>query len=684
MTFAAFTASDATAVNTIRTLAADVVQKANSGHPGAPMGCAPMAHALFSRFVNVSPSNPDWINRDRFVLSNGHACALQYILLHLLGYAVSMDDLKAFRQLDSKTPGHPERGWTAGVELTTGPLGQGISSAVGLAAAEAHLAATFNKPGFELFNNYTYVILGDGCLQEGVASEACSLAGHLQLGKLIALYDDNAIQIDGSTALGFTEDVIKRFDAYGWHTIVVTDGDAAQPTAIADAIAAAQKVTDKPTLIKVRTTIGFGSKKQGSEGVHGAPLGAADIADVKKLLGFNPDQHFHVPAEVYEQYKGIYTRGTDAEAKWNALFAKYKAEFPELAAEVERRRTGKPHPDLAKILPRYTPADAPVATRKLSEILIGAIAEKVPELVGGSADLTHSNLTRWKTAKDFQHPSTGLGDYSGRYFRFGVREHGMAAICNGLHAYGMLVPYCATFLNFISYALGSTRLSALSHHQVLYIMTHDSIGLGEDGPTHQPIETLATLRATPNTFVFRPADGNEVSGAYLAALQHTKTPSVLALSRQNVPHLHGTSIEAVQKGGYVLAENADAQVTLIGTGTELSLAVDAAKALKEQHGIAARVVSFPCWELFDNQDEEYRSTVLKAGIPTVSVEALGVFGWDRYAHASVGMESFGASGPAPLVYKKFGITIDGVANKAIKVIEYYKTHGPVPNKVHRF
>ncbi|ORZ38088.1 Transketolase, thiamine diphosphate binding domain-domain-containing protein, partial [Catenaria anguillulae PL171] len=671
MTFSAFSSKDSLAINTIRTLAADVVQKANSGHPGAPMGCAPMAHALFSRFFTTSPSNPKWANRDRFVLSNGHACALQYIMLHLLGYPLSMDDLKAFRQLDSLTPGHPEAGWTPGVELTTGPLGQGISSAVGLAIAEAHLAAHFNRPGYELFNNYTYVILGDGCLQEGVASEACSLAGHLKLGKLIALYDDNHVSIDGDTNLGFTEDVNKRFESYGWHTLVVSDGDADQPSSIAEAIAAAQKVTDKPTIIKIRTTIGFGSTKAGSDKVHGAPLGAQDITQLKQKLGFNPEATFHVPAEVYELYKEVNKRGTDAEAAWNALFAKYKQAFPELAAEFERRRESKPHPDLLKYLPKYTPADAPVATRKLSELVLNAIADHVPELIGGSADLTGSNLTRWKTAKDFQAPSTGLGDYSGRYIRFGVREHAMAAICNGLHAYGFFVPFGATFLNFISYAVGASRLSALSHHQVIYIMTHDSIGLGEDGPTHQPIETVAMLRATPNTLTFRPADGNEVSGAYYAALTNTKSPSVLALSRQNVPQLEGTSIEAVLKGGYVVKENEAAKITLIGTGTELSLAVDAAKAL-EAAGTPARVVSMPCTTLFDKQPQAYREQVLRDGkIPAVSVEALGTFGWDKYAHASVGLTTFGASGPAPQVYKKFGITVEGVVDKANKVIAYY-------------
>ncbi|KAJ3351523.1 Transketolase [Allomyces javanicus] len=681
MSATTFDATDALAINTIRCLAADMVQKANSGHPGAPMGCAPMAHTLFSRFIRCNPRNPKWINRDRFVLSNGHGCALQYVMLHLLGYDLSMDDLKAFRQLGSKTPGHPEAGHTPGIELTTGPLGQGISSAVGLAIAEAHMAATFNRPGFELFDNYTYVILGDGCLQEGVASEAMSLAGHLQLGKLIALYDDNHIQIDGDTELGFTEDVCKRMESYGWHTLVVSDGDSTNPIAIAQAVEAAKKVTDKPTLIKVRTTIGFGSAKAGQEKVHGSPLGAADLAHAKKTLGLNPDETFQVPQSVRDLFAKITARGVAAEEAWNALFKQYQQAHPELAAELARRQKGELPSGLKERLPKYTPADAPVATRKLSENLLNAVAEHLPELMGGSADLTGSNLTRWKTATDFQPPATKLGDYSGRYLRFGVREHGMAAICNGLSAYGGFIPFCATFLVFAQYAAGATRLSSLSHHQVLYVMTHDSIGLGEDGPTHQPIETLAVLRATPNTLVFRPADGNEVSGAYWAALTASHTPSVFALSRQNVPHLEGSSADGVTRGGYVLSEAKDAQITLVGTGTELSLAVDAAKKLREQ-GIVARVVSLPCWQLFDAQPRAYQDEVFPAGIPVVSVEALGVFGWERYAHASVGLHGFGASGPAPQVYKQFGITVEGLVEKAQATLKYFAGK-PVPNKLDR-
>lgn len=494
---------DQTAVNTVRCLAADVVKGANSGHPGAPMGCAPMAHVLFNKIMNYNPKNPKFINRDRFVLSNGHGCALQYIMLHLSGYDVSMDDLKSFRKLNSKTPGHPEINDTPGVEVTTGPLGQGISNAVGLAAAEAQLAATFNRPGYDLFNNYTYVILGDGCLQEGVSAEAISLAGHWKLGKLIALYDDNAITIDGSTEVSFTEDVAKRFQACGWHTLVVGDGDN-DLEGIEKAVLEAKKVTDKPTLIKIKTTIGYGSLNQGEEKVHGSPLSDDDIKQVKAKFGFNPELKYYVPQEVYAAYAAHAQKGAQTESAWNALFAQYKEKYPVEGAEIARRLAGKLPQGWEKALPRYSPADPAIATRKLSETVLTSIADVVPELLGGSADLTGSNLTRWKKAVDFQHVSTGLGDYSGRYFRYGVREHAMFAIMNGLAAYGMnIIPYGGTFLNFLTYGWGAARLSALSHLRVLYVMTHDSIGLGEDGPTHQPIETLLLSRGTPNMLTDR-------------------------------------------------------------------------------------------------------------------------------------------------------------------------------------
>ncbi|KAI9498357.1 transketolase [Zychaea mexicana] len=664
------------AINTVRVLAADVVRGANSGHPGAPMGCAPMAHVLFGKEMTFNPKNPAFINRDRFVLSNGHGCALQYIYLHLLGYDVSLEDLKLFRQVGSKTPGHPELHDTPGIEVTTGPLGQGISNAVGLAAAEAQLAATYNRPGFELFNNYTYTILGDGCLQEGVAAEAVSLAGHWKLGKLIALYDDNAITIDGDTAVSFTEDVLKRFESYGWHTVYVADGDS-DIASIEAAIAEAKAVTDKPTLIKVKTTIGYGSLLQGEEKVHGAPLTVDDIKQVKEKFGFNPDEKYVVPKEVYEFYGARAAAGAAAETEWNALLEKYVQQFPTEGADLKRRLAGQLPEGWEAALPRFTPADAAVATRKLSEGVLTALADKVPEMLGGSADLTGSNLTRWKQAVDFQHPSTGLGDYTGRYFRYGVREHAMFAVMNGLAAYGVnIIPYGGTFLNFLTYGWGAARLSALSHLRVIYVMTHDSIGLGEDGPTHQPIETLALTRATPNMLTFRPADGNETSGVYLAALT-TDRPSIVALSRQNLPQLEGSTVEAVLKGAYVLQDAADAKVALVATGSEVSLAVEAAKLLAGQ-GIGARVVSMPCSELFDEQPSEYRKSVLPANLPAIAIEALGTFGWEKYSHAQIGMTSFGASGPAPKLYAKFGITAEATAAKAQAVIAHYAKVGYVP------
>ncbi|CAG8492094.1 7000_t:CDS:10, partial [Racocetra persica] len=595
---------DILTINTIRTLAADVVRKANSGHPGAPMGCAPLAHILFSRFITANPANPKWPNRDRFVLSNGHACALQYILLHILGYDLTMDDLKQFRQTDSKTPGHPESHLTPGIEVSTGPLGQGFSNAVGMAIAQAHFAATFNKPCYDLFTNYTYVINGDGCLQEGVASEAASLAGHLKLGNLIVIYDDNYVTIDGNTNLSFTEDVLKRFESYGWHTQYIADGDN-DLEEIAAAIERAKKVTDKPSIIKIKTIIGIGSKHQGSEKVHGSPLAPDDIVEVKKKYGFDPEQFFHVPNEVYEYCKHFRERGAKAEAEWNQLLEKYCTEYPELGSEIKRRFSNKLPDNWIDHLPRYTPSDPPVATRKSSETVLNKIADVLPELIGGSADLTPSNLTRWKTATEFQPESGGLGNYSGRYLRFGVREHGMAAALNGLASYGGIIPFGASFLNFISYGLGAVRLSALSCFRAIYIMTHDSIGLGEDGPTHQPIETAASLRALPNLLFLRPADGNEVSGAYLAAIQNIERPSVIALSRQNVPNLEGSSVEKTLKGGYVLKEADGAQIILVGTGTEVSIAVDAANLL-EKDCIKARVVSLPSFELFEEQSLEYR------------------------------------------------------------------------------
>ena len=638
-----------TLTHRIRTLAVDVVNKANSGHPGAPMGMAPIAHVLFNRHMDFNPKNPNWVNRDRFVLSNGHGCVLQYILLHLFGYKLTLDDLKHFRQIDSHTPGHPECADTDGIEVTTGPLGQGIANAVGIAMAEAHTAATFNKDGFELINSYTYCFLGDGCLMEGMSSEACSLAGHLQLGRLICVYDDNHISIDGDTACAFTEDPRARYRAYGWHVIDVKQGDD-DLEAMDKAIEECKKVTDKPSLICLTTTIGYGSKDQGTHSVHGNALKPDDAKQIKSKFGFNPEEFFAIPEEVTEMYHKKAESGAKKEEEWKQLFSKYAEKYSAEAKDLERRLTGKLPDGWEKCLPVYKPGDDAVASRKLSEICLSKIQEVVPELFGGSADLTGSNLTRWKEAVDFQPPANGLGTYAGRYVRYGVREHAMGAIMNGLASYGTILPYGGTFLNFVSYAAGAVRLSALSHFRLLWIATHDSIGLGEDGPTHQPIETMAHFRALPNLLNFRPADGNECSAAYFVAMQEQK-PSILALSRQNLPQLEGSSIEKASKGAYVLQEDEGAQITLVSTGSEVSLCVDAAKLLKEQ-GVKTRVVSMPCSEVFDTQSFEYRMSVLPDKIPAMSVEVFSTFGWERYVHQAVGLNRFGASAPAKDLYKK--------------------------------
>ncbi|KAM0745407.1 hypothetical protein ACQRIT_000791 [Beauveria bassiana] len=666
---------DQLAINTIRLLAVDATFNSNSGHPGAPMGMAPVAHVLFNKFMRFNPQNPSWLNRDRFVLSNGHGCMLQYALLHLFGYKLSIQDLKNFRKVDSITPGHPESHDTPGIEVTTGPLGQGVCNAVGLAMAQAHTAAVFNKDGFDLINNYTYCFLGDGCLMEGVSSEASSLAGHLQLGNLICVYDDNHISIDGDTNCAFTEDVAKRYESYGWHVVTVGDGDN-DLDSIEAAIKESQSVKDKPSLIKLRTTIGYGSLKQGTGGVHGSPLKADDIAQVKKKFGFNPDESFAVPQKVYDLYGKHSSEGAAAEAEWNQLLAKYKESFPKEHADLIRRQSGDLPQGWEKSLPTYTPADDAVATRKLSETVLTKVEAVVPELFGGSADLTGSNLTRWKDAVDFQPKSTGLGDYSGRYVRYGVREHAMGAILNGLAAYGTILPYGGTFLNFVSYAAGAVRLSALSRFRTIWVATHDSIGLGEDGPTHQPIETLAHFRALPNCMVWRPADGNETSAAYYVAMTSKHTPSIVALSRQNLPQLEGCTIEKATKGAYVLQEVEGANITLISTGSEVGICVDAAKELASKHNIKARIVSIPCFEVFDTQSKEYRLSVLPDGIPILSVEVMSTMGWERYSHEQFGINRFGASGAYKDVYKKFEFTPEGIAKRAIATVNFWKD---VPN-----
>lgn len=656
------------AINSIRVLAVDTVAKANSGHPGAPMGMAPAAHILFSQ-MKANPKNPDWINRDRFVLSNGHAVALLYVMLHLLGYPISLEDLKQFRQLDSKTPGHPESE-TPGIDVTTGPLGQGISNAVGLAIAQANFAAKYNKPNYKISDNYTYTFFGDGCMMEGVASEACSLAGHLKLGNLITFYDDNKISIDGSTNLAFTEDVSKRLEAYGWEIIDVPNADT-DFQALANAIEKAKQSTDKPTCIKMTTTIGHGSLNEGTSGVHGSPLKPNDIAQLKEKFGFDPTKSFSVDQDVYDHYNAVAAAGEKANKEWNTLFEAYCQEYPEEGAELTRRLLKKLPENWDKLLPVYTPEDSALASRKMSEIVLCKLEQALPELMGGSADLTPSNLTKWPDAVDFQPPSTGLGDYSGRYIRYGVREHAMGAIINGIAAYGAnYKAYAGTFLNFVSYAAGALRLSALSGHPVVWVATHDSIGLGEDGPTHQPIETLAHFRAIPNLMVWRPADGNEVSASYKVSLESTHTPSVIALTRQGMPQLAGSSIEKASRGGYVIHDVEDARLILVATGSEVSLAIDAAKDLATQ-GLPTRVVSLPDFFTFDNQSQEYKKSILPDGIPVLSIEVMSTYGWGKYAHAHMGIDHFGASAPAKDLFKKFGFTKDDVIAKAKKVDEYF-------------
>jgi len=654
-------------INSIRFLAIDAVEKAKSGHPGLPMGAAPMAYLLWDRFMRYNPKNPKWFNRDRFVLSAGHGCMLQYAMLYLTGYdSVTIDDIKQFRQWESKTPGHPENFMTEGVEVTTGPLGQGIANGVGLALAEAHLAAKFNKPDAKIVDHYTYVILGDGCNMEGVSGEACSLAGHWGLGKLIALYDDNHISIDGHTDISFTEDVGKRFEAYGWHVITVDNPNLDQDTnlqALTDAIEEAKKVTDKPSMIKVRTIIGYGSpNKKDTHGVHGAALGESEVDATRKNMGWGYEP-FVVPDDSLKHFRKAVERGASYEAEWNQTFATYKTKYPEEAKEFERLTSGTLPAGWEKVLPTYSP-DKGTATRKHSQATLNALAPVLPELIGGSADLAPSNLTLLKVSGDFQ-----KGQYENRNVRFGVREHGMGAICNGIALHGSgLIPYGATFLIFTDYMRAAIRLSALSQAGAIWVMTHDSIALGEDGPTHQPVETIASLRAIPNLLVFRPADGNETSGGYKVAIENRDRPSLLAFTRQNIPNLAGTSIDGVAKGGYIVSDSEGTpDLILIGTGSELHLCTEAAEKLRAE-GKKVRVVSLVCWELFEEQDAAYQESVFpKAVTKRLAVEAGSSFGWHKYVGsegATISIDRFGVSAPGGLAMEKFGYTVDNVVAQA--------------------
>jgi transketolase len=667
---------DRLAIDTIRTLSIDAVQQANSGHPGAPMGAAAMAYVLWTRFLRHAPTHPDWPDRDRFVLSAGHASMLLYSLLHLTGYDLSLDEIKHFRQWGSTTPGHPEYGLTPGVEATTGPLGQGFANAVGMAIAERRLVAEFNRPEGSIVDHWTYVIASDGDLQEGIASEAASLAGHLRLRKLVVLYDDNHIQLDGPTAMAFSEDVVKRFDAYGWDTRRVEDGN--DIGAIEAAIEAA-RADDRPSLIAIRTHIGYGSpNKQDSQKAHGAPLGPDEVRLVKKAYGWDPDKSFYIPDEALAVFRDAVPDGERLEADWRSRLDAYATANPDLAAEFRRRIAGELPAGWDADLKTYE-TGTEVATRNASQDAIQALAPHLPELFGGAADLSESNLTDVKGEENFS------AEVFGRNLRFGVREHAMGGIANGIAYHGGFIPYVATFLTFSDYMRGSVRLSALSGLHVIDVWTHDSVGLGEDGPTHQPVEHDAALRAIPNLWLIRPGDANEASAAWALAVERRDGPVALALTRQKLPVLPGTAEGArdgLRRGGYVLREGSTGKpdLILIGTGSELQLAFAAAEQLAGE-GIAARVVSLPCWETFELQDQSYRDSVLPPSVrKRVSVEIGVSLGWERWVGdegAIIGLDHYGASAPAGTIFEHFGFTADRVADVARKVVRD-GLHGRIP------
>ncbi|CAN5715670.1 transketolase [soil metagenome] len=657
------------AIDTIRTLSIDGVQQANSGHPGAPMGAAPMAYVLWTRFLRHAPSHPDWIDRDRFLLSAGHASMLLYSLLHLTGYDLPLDELKRFRQLGSRTPGHPEYGLTPGVDATTGPLGQGFANAVGMAIAERRLAAEFDRPGHTLIDHWTYGICSDGDLQEGITAEAASLAGHLRLGKLVFLYDDNEVQLDGPTSWAWSEDVLARFDAYSWHTQQVTDGNDIE--AIAAAIEAA-RADERPSLIAVRTHIGYGSpNRQGSQKAHGAPLGEDEVRLTKEAYGWDPERTFHIPEESLAHFRSAVQAGERLVSDWEARLEAYATEHSDLAAELRRRMDGRLPDGWDADLPRYDPGDEALATRNASKNALQALKVSLPEFIGGAADLSESNLT------DLAGEGELSATESGRNIRFGVREHAMGGAANGIAYHGGLLPYVGTFLNFSDYMRGSVRLAALSGLHVIYVWTHDSVGLGEDGPTHQPIEHYAALRAMPGLLFVRPGDANEASAAWALAVEHAAGPTALAFSRQKLPVLPGTAERArrgVRVGAYILAEASDPGGTptapdliLLASGSELSLAVGAREALTAE-GIRTRVVSMPCWERFAAQPAAYREEVLPASVTRrVSVEAGASLGWERWVGqegAIIAIDRFGLSAPASEIFERFGFTPEGVADVA--------------------
>jgi transketolase len=665
---------DLLCINTIRMLSADAVQQANSGHPGLPMGAAPMAYVLWTRFLKHNPANPQWFNRDRFVLSAGHGSMLLYSLLYLTGYDLTLDDLKAFRQWGSKTPGHPEYRHTPGVETTTGPLGQGLANGVGMAMAEAFLAARYNRPGFPVVDHHTYGIVSDGDLMEGVSHEAASLAGHLKLGKLIYLYDDNHISIEGSTDITFTEDRLKRFEAYDWQVQQVEDGNDLE--AIARAIQAAQKETQRPSLIAVRTFIGWGSpNKQNKASAHGEPLGIEEVGLTKANLCWPAEPTFCLPDPALTAFRQAVDQGKKIETEWSALQQSYAQLFPEPARELKGLLGGELPRGWDRELPTFPPDPKGEATRNASGLVLNSLAAHLPHLIGGSADLAPSNKTLIKGSRDY-----AFGQYDQRNIRFGVREHGMGSILNGMALHGGVIPYGGTFLIFSDYMRPPIRLAAMMGQRVIYVFTHDSIGLGEDGPTHQPVEQLAALRAIPNLTVIRPGDANETAEAWRQAIQNTNGPTALVLTRQNVPTLDrkkSNPASGLGRGGYVVnkLEGKKPEIILIGTGSELSLALEAAAQLETQ-GKTVQVVSLPSWELFDRQPQSYRDEVLPPAVKVrVSIEAGSPQGWERYVGDQgriIGLDHFGASAPYKVLYRQFGITAERVVEEALKNIDLGK------------
>jgi len=677
---------DQLAINTVRFLSVDAIQKANSGHPGLPLGAAPMAYVLWTRFLSHNPGNPLWFNRDRFVLSAGHGSMLLYSLLHLTGYDLPLEEIKHFRQWGSITPGHPERSPSHGVETTTGPLGQGFGNGVGLAMAEAHLAARYNRPGFEIVNHFTYALVSDGDLMEGVAAETASLAGHLRLGKLIYLYDNNHISLAASTQLTFTEDHARRFEAYGWHTQSVEDGNDIE--AIERAIRAARQETERPSLILIRTHLGYGSPhKQDTFAAHGSPLGEEEVKLTKQHLGWPIEPPFLVPEEAKQHFRVAVSKGVDVENQWRSLFAAYEKQFPELAFELRQLIANELPQGWDAGIPQFAADPKGMATRVASGMAMQALKSKLPAFIGGSADLNPSTNTELKDAGNFESPAMAIGDlqgaagggwsYAGRNIQFGVREHGMGAILNGLAAHGAMIPFGATFLTFSDYMRPSIRLAALMKAHVIYVFTHDSIGMGEDGPTHQPVEHLLSLRTIPGLIVIRPCDANETAEAWRVAIETKDHPFALVLTRQNVPTLDRTqfaSAEGLRRGAYILADapQAKPRLILIASGSEISLLVEARLQLQAR-GIPVRLVSMPSWELFEAQAPEYRATVLPPSVRArLAVEAGVTLAWHRYVGDygdAIGVDRFGASAPGPVVMREYGFTVENVCQKAMAVLD---------------